>query len=181
MSLTITNYNNNHFWGILNTIQGVASIYSGVGKNLLSMFVLLVVTPFLWIGLTLLGIYGLYEIKRMHRGLKGMVINTEKDYDFLKKEYDRTENALKGRKMDPSKKMPFVIVIFFGPMYYAAKELNAMNKTLSEKLYILPKNLSSAQISEAAKLNGGLEELLEDGDDDYAKAIALGQIKFIKR
>lgn len=110
--------------------------------------------------------------------IKDVQINSEEEYDLLLKLYSTLLRIDSDQVIDPSE-------VYF-PMKLLTNQLNAILRLVSEaktalgeKLYILPKGVTSEQIAESAKLNKGIEGLFDDEEDYlYSKALALGQLEF---
>ncbi len=171
--------------GVFDTVKGITNLYMGIGKGIVdiitALILLLIIFPPLLLGLNILILFLNITFKKELALLKETKITTEEEYDSLKELYKKLLQS-SDKETDISDLPPF-IQFFFKPYITHKSLVKALRKELAEKLYLLPKGLTEEQIAEAAKLNKGLEDFFSDDDDeyDYAKALALGEIKFIER
>ncbi|MGH1336032.1 MAG: hypothetical protein ACRBFS_07875 [Aureispira sp.] len=172
----------------LNIIKAINDLWSNMGGTIVTI----VSAPILFI--TFLLVLALFlilsipiaisnrQLKKYLIELRTLSIETEEDYDLFKKAYIRIR-AVNQQYISLDDFPKFMR--FFGRSYNTALKLvKQIRKELAVKLCLLPKGLTDEQIEKALELNAGIIDILEEEDDDgydYAKALALGEIEFIKR
>ncbi|MFK7798359.1 MAG: hypothetical protein AB8E82_12980 [Aureispira sp.] len=172
----------------LNIIKAIHDLWSNMGKGIVTIlsapiiFITLLFALLLFLIFSIPIAIGNRQLKKYLTELKTVSIESEEDYDALKSLYIRIKAV--NQQYISLDDFP-IFIRFFGTAYNTALKLvKEVRKELAVKLCLLPQGLTDTQMEEAIRLNTGIAYILEEEDDDeydYAKALALGEIEFIKR